>query len=595
MTDPNSASLIGHPASHLKSNIAEGNENLFNQVLEDRNIPTSNLNARQTFHKLKQDQQPTEKRLPLRCTLKPPEQINVYTDGSWLFPLKQFLGLGGAGVWWPGRQQSPLEDGQRCHPLSPAEFELAFDQQSEDGLRLYTNIGGYGGSSTRTELAAGLIAICAHGLVHVGSDSRSFVDTANTILQDILEHRKPQKPWKLVSDGDLWEFFHQAVTSKGASSIRISWIKGHATQAHIADGVTTLQDKLGNDEADKVADIGAALFGQDLMLAAKCLQKRHKEYQTFMCDISHHIIEAYLIHRELVKQQETIQLATLMHTDKKKPYCPLAYPSPEMARSLVATSCLMNYTMYTNKHSASKHIEHFLANLQVVPCNGSIRGITWLELYILYRCRGYHKPIANPGHAAKLRATPAKQIRAFKKHVRGIVCRSLQDSTDACLFRPSPPMMDALIGVGITGKHATLNLNVALNQQEQDAIAQWLTKITRTISNKFTKEYILGDRNLVPNQLKLNGKVSWDCTIPILTHEISIKKGWEVHRRIMMNTHSNPTLHFLNARSVEWSNPAHAKHSSTTTSTVNTDAHIATSILLSSCGNADAEPDGTCA
>lgn len=115
----------------------------------------------------------------------------------------------------------------------------------------------------------------------------------------------------------------------------------------------------------------------------------------------------------------------------------------------------------------------------------------------------------------------------FKKHVRGIVCRPLQDSIDACLFRPSPPMMDALIGVGITGKHATLNLNIALNQQEQDTIAQWLTKIIRTISNKFTKEYILGGRNLVPNQLKLNGKVSWDCTIPILTHEMSIKKGWE--------------------------------------------------------------------
>lgn len=110
MTDINNASLIGHPVGHLKTNIAEGNENLFDQVLKDRNIPTSNLNARQTFHKLKQDQQPTEKRLPLRCTLKPPEQINVYTDGSWLFPLKQ-SGLGGAGVWWPGRQQSPLEDG----------------------------------------------------------------------------------------------------------------------------------------------------------------------------------------------------------------------------------------------------------------------------------------------------------------------------------------------------------------------------------------------------------------------------------------------------------------------------------------------------
>ena len=31
---------------------------------------------------------------------------NVYTDGSWVNTTKQYLGLGGAGVWWPNRWSS---------------------------------------------------------------------------------------------------------------------------------------------------------------------------------------------------------------------------------------------------------------------------------------------------------------------------------------------------------------------------------------------------------------------------------------------------------------------------------------------------------
>ena len=88
-------------------------------------------------------------------------------------------------------------------PLSRAEGELAFHQQCGDGLRLYTSIGGYAGSSTRTELAAGIIAICAHGPVHIGSDSKAFVDQANWHMQNMNKGKKLKKPWKLISDGDL--------------------------------------------------------------------------------------------------------------------------------------------------------------------------------------------------------------------------------------------------------------------------------------------------------------------------------------------------------------------------------------------------------
>ena len=166
-----------------------------------------------------------------RCVLKAPESINVYTDGSWKYPLKQYLGIGGAGVWWPGRSLTKSDDvnGLKYIPMSSGEYDMALSQSSAEGVCLYTRIGGHNGSSTRTELAAGIIALCAHGPVHIGSDSKAFVDTANQYMRDIARMRKPRKKWKLVSDGDLWEHFHRAITAKGVHSVRITWVKGHAT------------------------------------------------------------------------------------------------------------------------------------------------------------------------------------------------------------------------------------------------------------------------------------------------------------------------------------------------------------------------------
>ena len=95
------------------------------------------------------------------------------------------------------------------NPLSDAELDLALFQQQTDGLKLFINLGGFGGSSTRTELAAGIVAIAANGLVHIGSDSRAFVDRAKQLIAVIASGCDPQenRPWKLCSDGGLWHNF----------------------------------------------------------------------------------------------------------------------------------------------------------------------------------------------------------------------------------------------------------------------------------------------------------------------------------------------------------------------------------------------------
>ena len=410
-------------------------------------------------------------------------------------------------------------------PISYAERDIALYQATQNGVRLYTKIGGYGGSSTRTELAAGIIALCAHGPVHIGSDSEAFVNTANDILHKIHHNTKPHRSWKLISDGDLWEHFYRAAIQKGPRSIKLTWVKGHATQEHIDKSITTLVNKAGNDEADITADIGTALHGQEIINLAQQFHNRHNDYQRLMCDISHHIIEGYLIHRRMTELSETTQKEKDKHTDNKVGYKPLPYPNLANTRKLHTTSTMNEFNHFTKTNTNATQIEHFLANALFASCGSSDRPITWIELYILYRSRGYTKPIQDHKNRAVTRATADKQIRAFKNACRGVVSRILQDSEDRKLFKPTTTTPNSLIGVGLLGKHAAIGCSLHVTKEEQANIASSLVKLGRVLSNKHTYDFIQNSRTIAPTELRLNGRVGWDSTIPILTHDFSKDTG----------------------------------------------------------------------
>ena len=61
---------------------------------------------------------------------------------------------------------------------------------------------------------------------------------------------------QLIIDGDLWEHLYEAIKTKGANSVRITGVKGHATQKLIDKGLAHIIDKAGDDKADEIADLG---------------------------------------------------------------------------------------------------------------------------------------------------------------------------------------------------------------------------------------------------------------------------------------------------------------------------------------------------
>ena len=236
------------------------------------------MNARQAFQNARGGTLKIDIPKVQKCERKAPEEINVYSAGSLINTKTHSFKLAGAFVWWPKRNNENK-------PLSGAEYFMTFHHQ-EEGLALKAAIVGLGGSSTRAEIAAGSIAMAANEEVHMGMDSQSFLTRANIILQMVKDNRRPKRPWSIQKDGDLWP-------NKGPESIRISKVKGHATETNIEAGIATKEDKEGNDKADKYADEGVKGHTEELVEISGVLARRQNKYVEFDKNIHDHILEAF--------------------------------------------------------------------------------------------------------------------------------------------------------------------------------------------------------------------------------------------------------------------------------------------------------------
>ena len=130
--------------------------------------------------------------------------MNCYTDGTLTNPKNVAYGLAGAAAWWPARRAATM-------PISKAEAELGDTEEKKDGVVIMTTVPGYGSSSTRSELAAGILAVAGDVAVHIGSDSQAFVNKAKRILKLTATGMQPEKPWSLQTNGDLWAIFARYV------------------------------------------------------------------------------------------------------------------------------------------------------------------------------------------------------------------------------------------------------------------------------------------------------------------------------------------------------------------------------------------------
>ena len=236
------------------------------------------LNARQLMHKHRKDFIKIEWALPPQSIHNAPETPNVYNDGSLKNSLCQWWSVGGIGVFWPQRnlESNPLN-------INEKEFVVAQDNK---GVMLSAALLGHRASSTRAELGAGIAAMLADSPTHQGTDSMAYLLKATQILKGA----RPKKPWAILTDGDLWEYFEKIVKAKGAHAIDISKVKGHATEKMVAEGKVLKKDKEGNDASDEAADRGVEQHGNELLEISNYFAQAHAEYGKFMAHMHDFIL-----------------------------------------------------------------------------------------------------------------------------------------------------------------------------------------------------------------------------------------------------------------------------------------------------------------
>ncbi len=386
---------------------------------------------------------------------------------------------------------------------------------------LYTPIGGYHGSSTRTELAAAIIAILANGPVHIGTDSQAFHDRAQRILSNLRNGKKHKYNWMTKTDGDLWQHFEQAAKAKGPKSIRITKVKGHVTQEQVEQKLYRACDKQGNDQADAAADVAVEMHGKEIVSLAKIWQRRHYRYLTFMLKVAKHIVEAYFIHRELVDhEQQSKQVC-----NSKVHFQPLQVQTRDNTSNPISKLQLQDdiarYKAFGNKRKASRQFWDFLNSLEYTECSHQYNATSWLELYLLYRCKGFPKLIADSNSKARARATVEMQLREFKNTVRGILQRGLHDEEVQALFKPCKVTHDRFINLGIKGKYPAICASIIFDDASRDIVQQNLITLGHRIPKKEIAKFVEGSIGIKPNLPNFKGRAGWDSNIAMLPQGIA--------------------------------------------------------------------------
>ena len=95
---------------------------------------------------------------------------------------------------------------------------------------------------------------------------------------------------ELSTDGDLWEVLVRHLIAKGPHCVKATWVKGHATDEHVAKGLTNIVCREGNNHADQLADLGVEIHGIANIDLARIYAARLHIYNALMQAVHTHIL-----------------------------------------------------------------------------------------------------------------------------------------------------------------------------------------------------------------------------------------------------------------------------------------------------------------
>ncbi len=474
------------------------------------NDPNIFSNARQIIVFFRGDGVISDPRPPVEhCELPAPDAVNVFGDGGVLHPTMTHFRLGTYSVWHPQRFTA-LTETEADYNLSNYHFKFRKAKNSGPGLALQGVVRGPICSSTRTELVGFINAVLAPGPVHYACDNAAVVLKGRAILQDPF--LDPCKPWGLCRDGDLWDVLQHVIRSKNPKSIAISKVKGHATDQHVLDGLSTPLHKQGNDAGDEIATDALQFFGAGFLSLTNLCATRLTEYACFMAALTRMLVDIYKTDRDLRARIQSQQIAIgrgpkQLHSI---PTFALAYADPAVARPVGLYP--YSYVPRAHCHASElcyRQVWSFLAILRVCPVISPQSGVTWIELLIIFNMLGGPQDLSRRELTQCLRPHTTKQeLVFFQSAVRAVVKHFVRED-DQSLFKAPPTVQKRLLAVGFFTHAAKLAFLPLLSPAQQSQVTKALLALRGRFTNADAAAYSNGTLKLARIPLTLRRQPMW--------------------------------------------------------------------------------------
>ena len=132
------------------------------------------------------------------------------------------------------------------------------------------------------------------------------------------------------------------------------------------------------------------------------------------------------------------------------------------------------YTKTVKHKSRAKQVQEFLQNTKLKPVRGEQQGVSWLELYTLYKLAGGRCMLEDPTNKAAPRPSMRQQLKAFIATCRD-VARLTMGPKDAELFQANRTKKPHLQGLGINTHMPMVKFQIVMPCEGGKEIGQQIT------------------------------------------------------------------------------------------------------------------------
>ena len=116
------------------------------------------------------------------------------------------------------------------------------------------------------------------------------------------------------------------------------------------------------------------------------------EIGAYQDELFHGDINDVRLFRSGLSKPQIEEMAKAELENRKVAYEPLCYPEHGSTKRIKNIASIHDFSKHCKNNNIAHNIEHFLANITIKECEGNERGITWIEMYIVYRIRGNPAP-----------------------------------------------------------------------------------------------------------------------------------------------------------------------------------------------------------